>query len=230
MKLENTKVLFVEDDKNLRDAMKNILQDEVAEVFFAKDGQEAYEIYKKVKPEILLVDINLPYLNGLELARKIREYDHATKIIMLTAQSDIDTILYATELKLTKYLIKPFNGKALFDALDMAVSELNKFNIAAKERLVINENLIWCFENKVLLEDSKEIPLTPKEKEILNLLLANLETIMSYDNIILYVWDEFKQDTINSLKMMVTNIRKKLPVDIIKTVYGIGYKASLKGI
>lgn len=132
MGLENKKVLFVEDEKKLRDVMRDILKDEVAELYIAKNGEEAYGIYKSKKPDIMLLDINIPGLSGIELAKKVREHDHSTKIIMLTAFSDVDCLLAATELKLTKYLIKPLKGDELFDALQLAVDEIKNFNISAK--------------------------------------------------------------------------------------------------
>ena len=127
MTLKSFKVLYAEDEEVLREMMNTIIGEEVKELFLAKDGKEAYEIYKEKKPDILLIDINMPYMKGIELVQKIRENDCTVRIIMITACSDIENLLTATELKLTKYLVKPFFSTELFEALNLAVTELSNY-------------------------------------------------------------------------------------------------------
>lgn len=127
MRLKSFKVLYADDEEVLREMMDTIIGEEVEELFLAKDGKEAYEIYKEKKPDILLIDINMPYMKGIELVKKIRENDCTVRIIMLTACSDIENLLTATELKLTKYLVKPFLSTELFEALHLAVTELSNY-------------------------------------------------------------------------------------------------------
>lgn len=230
MNLESLKLLYVEDEKDLQDAMQSILEDEVDEFILAKNGEEGFNLYKKHSPHIMLVDINLPKLNGLDLVKKIRAQDQNTRIIMLTAYSDIENLLAATELKLTKYLIKPFDGDELFEALDLAVSELNKYNIITKTHLDMKENFTWDYSQNLLYQNNDEIRLTPKEKKILDILFSNLNSVISYDTILMDVWEDFEQYSLDTLKTMMKNIRRKLPKDVIENVYGIGYKVTDKSI
>lgn len=225
MGLSNATVLIVEDEKKLRDILYEILIDEVKEVFSVGDGGNGYLMYQKKKPDIILVDINLPSISGIELIKKIRKMDQATKIIILTAYSDVPNLLAATELKLTKYLVKPLKGNELFNALNIAIKELEEFNVSSKNQLVFKDNFIWDIENKMLYKNLKEIRLTPKEKQILDLFFSNLNMVISYDKVVYHCWDDITQDNMNTLKTMMVNIRKKLPADILQTVYGIGYKA-----
>jgi YesN/AraC family two-component response regulator len=125
MRLKDCTVLYADDELVLRESMSIILGEEVKELFLAKDGKEAYEIYKEKNPDILLLDINMPYMKGIELVQKIRENDCRVRIIMITACSDIENLLTATELKLTKYVVKPFFSHELFEALNLAVTELS---------------------------------------------------------------------------------------------------------
>ena len=91
-------VLYIEDEKDIRANYVNYLDRHFEKVYEAADGEEGYEKYKKNRPDIMIVDINLPKLNGLELVRRIRENNHSTKVIMLTAHSETKSLLEATEL------------------------------------------------------------------------------------------------------------------------------------
>lgn len=224
MTLENITLLYADDDKELRDSMKNLLKDEVKQFFIAKNGEEAYTIYKEKAPDILLLDINMPLINGLEVVKKIRQEDHNTRIILLTAHSSIEYLLPATELKLTKYLIKPFIGDQLFDALETAVAELEDFQIIFHNKLKLADYFVWNFEQRILYNQDKEIKLTPKEKKILDILFSNLNIVIPYDKLLLDVWSDYEQSNIDTLKTMIKNIRKKLPKNTIQNIYGIGFK------
>ena len=111
------KILFVEDDQVIRENYVTYLKMFFSEVFEAEDGEKAYELYKLKKPDIMIIDINIPKLNGLDLLERIRENDYSTKAIMLTAHSDKSFLLKAVGLKLTRYLVKPVSRKDLKEAL-----------------------------------------------------------------------------------------------------------------
>ncbi|MGB5793051.1 response regulator transcription factor [Poseidonibacter sp.] len=119
------KILFVEDEEATRKNYVTYLKMLFSEVYEAKDGEIAYQLYKEKKPDILILDVNIPKLNGLELLEKIRENDYTTKAIMCTAHSDQNFLLQAVSLQLTKYLVKPVSRQELKEALDLAISELN---------------------------------------------------------------------------------------------------------
>jgi len=119
------KILFVEDEEATRKNYVTYLKMLFSEVYEAKDGEIAYQLYKEKKPDILILDVNIPKLNGLELLEKIRENDYTTKAIMFTAHSDQNFLLQAVSLQLTKYLVKPVSRQELKEALDLAISELN---------------------------------------------------------------------------------------------------------
>ena len=224
MSLENMTVLYAEDENELREVMVDILSFEVKTVYVAKDGIEAYELYKEKKPDIIISDLNMPGMGGIELGKKIRETDHSTRIIMLTAHSDVQNLLAATELKLTKYLLKPTKGADLFNALTLAYDEIKNFNVTSTCKLRLKENFSWDFKEQALYSGAKEIRLTPKERKILNMLFTNLNSTITYDMLIQDVWEDSNLYSIDTIKTMVKNIRKKLPQDTIKNVYGIGFK------
>ena len=224
MAWDNLKVLYVEYDDEIRNTMQNILDFEVKELYTAKDDIKAYSIYKEKKPDIIITNINLSGSTGIEFIKKIRKHDHSTKIIILTGNSDVDILLEAAELKLTKYLLIPIHGDKLFNALEDAVNEIKSFTIIEHNLLHLKENYIWDFKEKSLIKDSKEVHLTPKEKKILNHLFSNPNITVTYEVLMDKVWDDYLNNNIDTIKTMIKNIRKKLPKDTIKNIYGIGFK------
>ena len=163
-------------------------------------------------------------MSGIDVVRKIREEDHKLRVIMITAFSDVDTLLQATELKLTKYLVKPFYAHDLFESIKIATNELAQFQVIPTTKLALREEYSWDLEEYLLLKDNKEIKLTPKEKKILQSLFSNPNRTLTYDTLISDVWENFEGYNIDTLKTMVKNIRKKLPENTIQNIYGIGYK------
>lgn len=218
------KILFIEDEKEIRENYTKYLKRHFANVYEAVDGEDGLVKYKNIKPDIMIVDINLPKLTGLELLKKIRENDQSTKVIMLTAHSDTKFLLEATELKLIKYLVKPISRDELKEALDIAIDEFTKFDILPKKTINFMEGFIWDCVSQELFGNGNIVPLTNKEKSIVSLLLSNPNRVYSYDEIIMEVWDDYEGDKIDALKTIVKNIRKKLPKNTIKNVFGVGYK------
>jgi len=223
-KKKSYSLLFVEDEKEIRDNYTRYLKRHFLHVYEAFDGEDGYKMYKEKKPEIMIIDINLPKLNGLDLLRKIRENDQSIKVIMLTAYADTKYLLDAIELKLVKYLIKPITRSELKDALELAVEEFSKFDVISKEMLILADGFAWDYKNEILSRNGLEVSITSKEKQIVSLLLSNPNNVFTYDDIIIEVWDDFRESKQEALKTIVKNIRKKLPKDTIKNVFGVGYK------
>ncbi len=218
------RILFVEDEKDIRDNYTRYLKRHFLHVDAVADGEEGYCFYKEKKPDIMILDINVPKLNGLELLRKIRQTDQQTKAIMLTAHADVKYLLDAAELKLVKYLVKPIARNDLKDALNLAMSEYAKFDVFSKETIDLGDNFIWNKTNKILYNESGEVTLTKKENLILSLLFASPNNVFTYDDIFVQVWDYDEDSKKESLKTIIKNIRKKLPEETIKNVFGVGYK------
>ena len=143
---------------------------------------------------------------------------------MLTAYSYTKYLLEAAELKLVKYLVKPITRSDLKLALDMAVDEFSKFDVVAKKRVYLKDGFSWDYEKRNIFLNGIEVALTNKEKKIVALLLSHPNNIFTYNAIIIEVWDSFEENKLDPLKTIVKNIRKKLPKDTIKNVFGVGYR------
>lgn len=218
------KILFVEDEQLIRENYVTYLKMFFSEVYEAEDGEKAYDIYKQKKPDIMIVDINIPKLSGLELLRKIRENDYNTKAIVLTAHTDKTFLLEATSLKLTRYLVKPVSRKDLKEALKDTIDELLKYNILPIQKINLTDDYSWDFQLNELKHHNKNVELTNKEKIFLKLLFSHKNRVFTYDEIFEYIWQYEDSISIDGLKNMVKRLRKKLPENTILNVFNEGYK------
>jgi len=220
-------VLFIEDEKAIRDNYVSYLQKHFQNVYEAEDGEQAYEIYKRKRPELLIVDINIPKLNGLDLVKRIRETDRETKAIMLTAHAEVKYLLEATELNLSKYLVKPITRKELKAALSNAIEDINKFTTTTNKIVNLRENYFWNSETRELHDGDIFISLTKTELEIFSFFILNANRVATYEECIWKVWGEYSDYKTDAFKTLIKNLRKKLPPNTIENVFGVGYKLSI---
>jgi len=221
--LSSFSILIIEDEEIVRQQLVEILSFDFKDIYDAPDAESALSIYKDLKPDIMLIDINLPNMSGLEFLEKIREDDHNTKAIMLTAHSEVEYLRKATSLKLTDYLIKPFSGKSLDDALAKAIEEIKKFKTTSTNILSLSDNFTWHTQEQELYEGTLSVKLTFLEKKLLKLLFTNQNIMMDYSSIIDCIWDDAQDDKMNALKTLIKKLRKKIPKDTILNVYKEGF-------
>lgn len=219
-------ILFVEDEKAIRDNYITYLKKYFANIYEADNGESALKVYKEKRPELLIIDINIPKLSGLELLKKIRETDCATRAIMLTAHSDVNTLLQATELNLTKYLVKPITRVQLKEALHMALEEMQNFTITSNTTLSLRGGYLWNFQTNELSLDGTVINFTKTESKFISYIMQNHKQICLNDDIIYEIWDDYDEKKMNSLKSLVHKVRQKLPEDFLENIFGLGYKVN----
>lgn len=219
-KLKSLKILYAEDEDGIRENISATLKYYVHEVIEAKNGHEAYEMYQKCKPDIIYTDIMMPILNGVEFAKKVRENDKKTPIVMITAHTDKEYLLSAVELHLEQYIVKPVNLKDLKLSLEKCVENINENKSIAQE---LPDGYSYDFDNKTLLKDGEVVKLTKKEALFFELLMQNTHRVVSYNELQNHVWgDDVMTDT--ALKALLRNIRCKFPKRYIKNLSGVGYK------
>ena len=223
-KFKKYTILYVEDDEGVRTINSRFLQRMFNELYLAVDGEEAYELYNKYSPDIILTDINMPRLNGIDLSKRIRENDSSVKIIISTAFSDKKYLLDAIELNLEKYIIKPLNSRNLLPALTKAVNSLENetnFKVILDEKFYFDNNTSLFYNCNVIIELNK------KELLFLKLLVQNMNRIVSYEEIEQKVWEN-EYMSLNSLRTTIGFLRKKLPFNCIKNISNMGYKLNLE--
>ena len=218
--LKNFTILYVEDDDMVRKNAVEYLKRVAKEVLEAKDGKEAIKIWSEEKPDIIIADIQMPKLNGLDMAAYIRAYDKNVQIIIATAYSYTDYLLQAVELQLVKYILKPITKEKLIEALRMSmdlIEDKSKFN------LQLSRDYYYNAYEKIIFHKDKEIKLTKNETLFLDLLAHHHTRVVTYEEIENAIWpyEGMSQDAIRSL---VRGIRKKLPEGTIENISSIGYK------
>lgn len=220
--LKNHSILYVEDEPKIQILIERYLKHFFQTVYVASTGTEALEHYEAYHPDVLLLDIDLPLLSGLDVARVIRGKNKSIKIIMLTAYADQKKLLLATELKLTKYLIKPLEPKYFKEVLHLLVEELVE---TAPQSIHIASQCIWDREKEILHFDNETVVFTQKEQHLFRLLVNHKGATVSYEDIMVAVWeDAFDKDiSIDAVKILVSRMRKKIPEGCITSVYGKGY-------
>ncbi|MDD2790606.1 MAG: response regulator transcription factor [Sulfurimonas sp.] len=224
---KNYSVLYVEDEVDIRAKYSLYLKRFFKNVYEAGDGKEAYKIYKEKKPDIMVIDIHLPLMSGLELLRMIRVNDHNTKAIMLTAHSDTKYLLDSIELRLTKYLIKPVDRETLHGALMLATEELTKFNSYSRQLLNFHDGYRWDCNSRELFCENELVSLTKNETEFFSLLALRPNQTISYDNICYTIWPDDINDKHSALKTLVKGLRKKLPEETLENIRSSGYKLNI---
>lgn len=221
------RILIVEDEPISLEMLSKTLKEDF-NVLTADNGKKGFELYKKFNPHIIISDLNMPIMNGIELIQKIRELDQNSKIIITTFKNDVQTLLQASELKLFKYLIKPIDFIALKNIIKESIEELNRFNTVALNLINISPTLIWKTSEFELFSNNQIVKLTPKEKKVLNLLLQKPNQVFTYNEIIYEVWEKNNEiGDRKTLKTMITSLRKKIEDVEINNVYGYGYKIAL---
>lgn len=218
------RILIAEDELISLEMLSEILKEDY-NVLTAENGKKAFELYKKFNPHIIISDLNMPIMNGIELIKKIRQLDRNSKIIITTCKDDIETLLQATELKLFKYLVKPIDFTALKNIIEESIEELNRFHTVELDIINISPTLVWKTSEFELFSDNKIVKMTPKEKRVLNFLLKKPNQVFTYNEIIYEVWEKNNESgDRKSLKTMITGLRKKLEGIEINNIYGYGYK------
>lgn len=228
MQKSNFNILYAEDDTATRENYTELLKFYFTKVFQAKDGEEAYNLYIKYKPEIVILDINMPKINGLSLARKIKDLNKDVKIIMLTALDDKKQLLDAIKIQVSGYLVKPVRTiefeSMLLKINKQLLKKENKNNI-----LNLQNGIIWDRGKQILFRNKERIKLTKKEHLLISLLCSNENKIFETDMILNSVWEDAitnEYDT-KALRALISRIKQKLDTQIFESIYNVGYKIKM---
>lgn len=218
-------ILFAEDDATVLEDVGYTLRAYFKAVYTADNGEAALALFDEHEPDIVLTDIRMPGMGGIELVRRIRETDASTPIIMMTAYSDEKTLLQAVSLYLFDYLVKPVTHAKLIDVLMKCVRQHPTF---ARQDFTLTPECRYSFDEKSVICDGQRIDLTHQEILFLELLIEQAGQAVDYDAIDYHVWQE-RDMSKNALKTLVKKIRAKLPENVIKNIVGYGYKLQQAG-
>ncbi len=218
--LKNYTILYVEDDADVRKIAVEYLSRLCKEVYEAENGKEALAIWRDEKPDIIITDISMPKMNGIDMARYIRCEDQKTPIIVATAYTDQEYLLKAVELQLVKYIVKPITKDKLMGALELSIERMED---KSKFSLPLSKTCNYNAFSKEITWDDKLIKLTKNELLFLDLLAFNTSRVVTYEEIESQVWP-YEGMSSDAIRSLVRALRKKLPDDVLENISGVGYK------
>ncbi len=192
-------------------------------IYEANNAITALKLYETISPDIIITDIQMPKLNGLEFVKRVRQKDKKVQVIIITAFSDKDYLFKAIELQLVKYLIKPIKEKELEEALFLCIDSIEN---DSSNIIKLDDNILFDMYNKTLLVNNEIVKLRTKELLLLELLLKNKNRYVTYNEIENIVWFDSAMSK-DALKTVIKNLKSKLPKDLISNLSGTGYKIEL---
>ncbi|MBQ8888547.1 MAG: response regulator transcription factor [Bacteroidaceae bacterium] len=204
------KILFADDDLKYALILKRFLEAERYEVFYAGNGRIALEQYPDVKPDLILLDINMPEVNGYEVARRIRETDKQTLIFFLTDRTDKTDRLEGFKVKANDYLSKPFYPEELIARIRERFTGTD--DVPADEIYTFG-NTTFDYANNELRTSAHKVLLTSRQAEILRLLAVRLNTAVSRETILEQVWGMASHTNSLALNVQISYLRKALQND-----------------
>ena len=210
------KILVVDDEKPISDIIKFNMAKEGYEVLTAFDGKEALEMFEAEQPDILILDLMLPEVDGLEVARTIRKTSNVPIIVLSAKDSEFDKVI-GLEIGADDYVTKPFSPLILVKRIE----NILRRNTLASEIAV--GDLTVSIDDCTVYWQGEKMPLTKKEYEILQALAKRKGHLVTRDQLMNTIWGYSELDS-RVLDNHIKNIRKKIPGVPLKTITGMGYQ------
>ncbi len=227
--MDNLKLLIVEDEYKVLQFIKQGLEENGCEVDFAYDGECGKKLALSKKYDIIVLDVIIPQLNGLELCKKIRETNNTVKILLLTALGTLNDKLEGFEAGADDYLVKPFDFPELLARIKSLAKRTSVTTNEAKpsHHIIKVADLELDTDSKRVKRGGKEIMLTAKELALLELLAINKNKVLSKVEIAEKIWDITFDRGTNVIEVYINFLRKKIdkdfPVKLLHTIVGVGY-------
>ena len=220
-------ILIADDDPVVHESLGLYLESEGYEHQSAYDGQQALEMVESLHPDLIVLDLMMPRVSGIDVCRTVRQTS-TLPIIMLTAKGEeIDRIL-GLELGADDYIVKPFSPREVLARIKAVLRRFSEKTGDEDSSIIRLPQLEISLENYQVKAAGKVIPCTPKEVEILHMLTTNVGQVFSREQILSRVWGyDYFGDT-RTVDAHIKRIRQKLPQEgvpwALKTVYGVGYR------
>lgn len=221
------KILVVDDDKNICELLRLYLEKEGYSVILCHDGQEAVVKFNALNPDMILLDIMLPSLDGWQVCREIRKKSNVP-IIMLTAKGETFDKVLGLELGADDYVVKPFDTKEIVARIKAVLRRISQSTQNEESKEVVYDKLVVNMTRYELKVNNKVVDTPPKELELLFHLASNPNRVYTRDQLLDEVWGfEYYGDS-RTIDVHVKRLREKLEGIsekwALKTVWGVGYK------
>jgi len=211
-------ILFAEDEKRLAKLMQSAIEGYFDKFIMVSNGEEAIKKYHEIKPDIIVTDIMMPKINGLELAKEIKSIDEDIPIIILSAYSHTDMLLEAIDIGVKKYFIKPFNPDELLQYIATLIPKVRNNKI---ENLIDDFN--FDIKNKKLYQNETEILLTKREADFFSILIDKKDYGVNNKIIKSILWSD-KNVPNDRLRTFIKRLRDKTSKRLIENISSHGYR------
>ncbi|MBE9828211.1 response regulator transcription factor [Campylobacter concisus] len=217
--LNNLTILIVENEGDGKKIVQEVMRDKFEKVITAQNGDEGLKKFKKYNPNMVITDVFMPIMNGLDMAKSIKEISKDTPIIVFSTNSEKETLLKAIDVGIDKYVLKPID----LDDFLVTLENVAKNKIETANIIQVTNGYSFNKIKRVLIRDGVEISLTKKELAFISLLIKRLGTLVLHDEIKNVVWVG-ESVTEAAIRTFVKRVRDKVGSNFIKNVPGLGYK------
>jgi DNA-binding response OmpR family regulator len=213
-------VLYVEDDDIIRTSTQNTLSIFFDDITTAADGVQAINLINKKKFYVAILDVRMPYINGIEVAKEIRKNDQDMLIFITSSHQETSELREALRLNMVDYLIKPIGFSDLVSVLQECV---RRIVAGGKLKKPIYGGGYYDIVKKCITKDEEDIRLTKNEIKVIELLLAKKGAVVSFEDIERYVFEDDEEYKYGAIKNLISRLRKKIGEKAIVNVYEVGY-------
>ena len=220
-------VLVVEDDKNIQDLLRMYLEKEGYAVTVAADGGQGLAKFRAIKPDLVLLDVMMPVMNGWEVCKTIRS-ESRTPVIMLTAKGELDDKITGLKAGADDYITKPFEMRELIARIEAVLRRSENGGAEVKVRRLVFDKLVIDMDAFELYVDGKKVDTSPKEMELLFYLASSPNRVYTRNQLLDEVWGFDYFGDSRTVDVHVKRLREKLEGVseswCLRTVWGVGYK------
>lgn len=221
--LKSLHILYIEDEASIRTTITKVLRYFSEHVLALESAEEAIDIYKEFKPDIIICDINLPGISGIEFVKWIRQFDEKSQVFLLTAYTDKAYLLEAIKLSLVDYLTKPID----FTMLEKTLKEATRKVIQHKMLSVtFNTGAVYSYQQRSITFQDEIHSLTAKEVKLLDHLITNKSRMTSKEELQKTLWED-DMGSESAFKSLVNKLRSKIGKEAIENISGVGYRILL---
>ncbi len=227
--MNKTKLLVIDDDINICELIRLYMEKEGYEIYTAYNGQKAVEMFRECTPNLVVLDIMLPVMDGWQVCREIRKVSNIP-IIMLTAKGETFDKVLGLELGADDYIVKPFDPKELVARVKAVLRRYEHKESDAQE--IVYPNLVINKTNYTVKLNGNELEMPPKELDLLFFLASNPNKVFTREQLLEHVWGfDFYGDS-RTVDVHVKRLREKIENENqtwqLKTVWGVGYKFEVR--
>ncbi len=218
------RILLLEDDIDLNETIAEYLEENGFEVDSVYDGEEALNKIYENSYDLLLLDVNVPGVNGFNILKEIRKEENETPAIYITSLNSVDDLSVGYEVGCDDYIRKPFELKELLIRINSAIKK--NFTVKHTSKIVIDskKDIYFDLSSNTLYKNKKASPLNQKETRLLKYFLKHKDKVLSHEKLFDAVWDYDESPSESSLRTYIKNLRKIIGKDKIVSIKKVGYK------